>query len=348
MRIAVCHPQPPFMRGGAESHAEALVAALREAGHTAELVTMPFKWYPPDELVHQMGMWRSVDLTESNGEPIDMVIALKFPAYLVRHPNKVVWLIHQHRTAYELWSHPKFGDISRYPDGPAVRELIISADRLALREARRLFTNSENVNGRLERSIGLRGEVLSHRSGLADRLLAGEPRPPGDYLLYPSRFDKLKRQSLAIEAMAAVGSDVRLILVGSGAERDRLAKQIADAGLGGRVEMREAIPDEELIDLYLGALGVYFGPYDEDYGYIAIEGMAAGRAVIVTEDAGGPLEFVRPEETGLVVAPEPAAIAEAFDRLAGDRTAAAAFGAAGREAAGRLPDWAGVVRRLVD
>ena len=102
MRIAVCHPQTPFVRGGAENHSESLVAALREAGHDAEIVSAPFKWYPAAELVHQIGMWRSLDLSETNGMPIDMVIALKFPAYLVKHTNKVVWLIHQHRTAYEL------------------------------------------------------------------------------------------------------------------------------------------------------------------------------------------------------------------------------------------------------
>ncbi len=124
MRIAVCHPQAPFMAGGAEAHVRGLVAALREAGHEAETVTMPFKWYPPSELVHQMGGWRSVDLSESNGEPIDLVVALKFPAYLVRHPNKVVWLIHQHRTAYELWDHPELGDIVGHPDGAVVRSAL--------------------------------------------------------------------------------------------------------------------------------------------------------------------------------------------------------------------------------
>src|SRR6266513_3016769 len=149
MRIAVCHPQAPFMAGAAEVHVRGLVAALREAGHEAETVTMPFKWYPPSELVHQMGGWRSVDLSESNGEPIDLVVALKFPAYLVRHPNKVVWLIHQHRTAYELWDHPVFADLSREPDGAHVRAMIHRADRAALAEARRLFTNSDNVRGRL-------------------------------------------------------------------------------------------------------------------------------------------------------------------------------------------------------
>ena len=114
------------------------------------------------------------------------------------------------------------------------------------------------------------------------------------------------------------------------------------------MEIRESIPDEELIDLYLGALAVYFGPFDEDYGYIAIEGMAAARAVIVTTDAGGPLEFVRPDETGIVVEPEPAAIAASFDPAGGGPGARADRSArpAGTPQP-EIPDWSGVVRRLL-
>ena len=348
MRIAICHPQTPFVTGGAESHAAGLIAALRDAGHQAELVTVPYKWYPPAEIVHQMGMWRSLDMSESNGEPIDLVVAMKFPAYLVRHPRKVVWLIHQHRFAYELWDHPDYADLSRYADGPVVREMIVQADKLSLGETTKLFTNSANVKGRLERSLGIQGEVLYHRSPLTDRLLEREPGALGDYILYPSRFDKLKRQWLAVDAMRQVSSDVRLVLVGAGPERDTLAKQIADAGLGSRVEIRERIPDEELIGLYLGALGVYFGPFDEDYGYVTIEGMAAARPVVVTTDSGGPLEFARSGQTGLIVAPEPEAVAAAFDQLRTDPAAGAALGEAGRSfVAANVPDWPEVVRRLL-
>ena len=99
MRILVCHPQPPFMSGGAETHASGLVRALRAEGHEAEMVTIPFRWAPPSELVHQMAMWRSLDIAEANGIEVDAVVAMKFPAYLVRHPRKIVWLIHQQRTA---------------------------------------------------------------------------------------------------------------------------------------------------------------------------------------------------------------------------------------------------------
>ena len=43
-----------------------------------------------------------------------------------------MWLIHQHRTAYELWDHPVYADLSRQDDGAAVRDMVWNADRLAL------------------------------------------------------------------------------------------------------------------------------------------------------------------------------------------------------------------------
>ena len=101
MRIAVCAPQVPFERGGAEIFADDLVAELRARDHDAELVTVPFKWYPGERVLTQAFLWRLLDLEEANGRPVDAVIATKFPSYAVRHPRKVVWLFHQHRGAYD-------------------------------------------------------------------------------------------------------------------------------------------------------------------------------------------------------------------------------------------------------
>jgi glycosyltransferase involved in cell wall biosynthesis len=183
---------------------------------------------------------------------------------------------------------------------------------------------------------------------LTDRLLVEDPRPLGDAIVFPSRFDRLKRQGLAIDAMRHVGTDVRLVLVGSGAERDTIAKRIADASLGERVELRERVPDDELLQLYLSSRAVYFGPLDEDYGYVTIEGMAAARPVVVTSDSGGPLEFVRDEENGSIVDPEPEAIAAVFDQLYTDRQLAQRMGSAGRTFVNEhIPQWPEVVRRLV-
>jgi glycosyltransferase involved in cell wall biosynthesis len=348
VRIAVCHPHAAFTRGGAEMHTESVVRALRDAGHEAEMVSVPFKWYPPAELVHQMAVWRSLDLSESNGIPIDMVIALRFPGYLVRHERKVVWLIHQHRTAYELWDHPRFADMSHHDEGRAVRDLIHRADRIALGEAKRIFTNSENVRDRLWRSLGIPAEPLYHRSSACEELLREEPGPPGDYVLFPSRLDPIKRQSLAVDAMRHVRSGVRLVLVGTGPAEPELRARVDRLGLGDRVQLAGSVSDQRLRELYLGALAVYYGPFDEDFGYVTLEAMAARRAVVVTTDSGGPLELVRDGATGLVVDPKPRAVAAAFDRLAADHSRAGAMGAAGWEALeATVPSWPEVVARLL-
>ncbi len=87
MNVLVCNSQVPFMRGGAEEHAEGLVNALRERGHRADLVRLPFDWHPPRELFKSALAWRLLDLTESNGARVDRIIALKFPSYAARHPH---------------------------------------------------------------------------------------------------------------------------------------------------------------------------------------------------------------------------------------------------------------------
>ncbi|HEX9822970.1 MAG TPA: glycosyltransferase family 4 protein [Actinomycetota bacterium] len=348
LRIAVCHPHTPFTRGGAEMHTDSLARALRDAGHETEIVSIPWKWYPPSELVHQMGLWRSLDLSEAGGRSIDMVIALRFPAYLVKHERKVVWLIHQHRTAYELWDHPQFADLSRHEDGAVVRDMIWQADRVGLGEAKRIFTNSGNVRDRLDATLGIPAEPLYHRSQMTERLLEEESSPPGPYVLYPSRLEPIKRQRLVIEAMRMVRTPVRLVLVGGGFDEAALRRQIAEARLDDRVTLEGGVSDDRLSGLYREALGVYYGPFDEDFGYVTLEAMAARRPLVVPRDSGGPLEFVRDGESGIVVDAEPEAIAASLDRLYGDRDEAARMGEAGRAVLDRsVPQWPEVVSRLL-
>ncbi len=349
MRIAVAHPQTPFVRGGAETHTDTLVRALQEAGHEAEEVVVAGKWYPATELVHQMAVWRALDLAESNGLPIDMVIALKFPAYLVPHERKVVWLIHQHRSAYELWDHPEFADLSKQVEGPQVRDIVQQSDRIALGEAKRIFTNSRNVQDRLWSSLRLSSDVLYHPSPIVEALLPRVPGSYGDHIVFPSRLEALKRQSLVVEAMRYTKTQVRLVLVGGGPDEPALREQIEKHGLQHKIEIAGRVPDEELHQLYLGALGVYYGPFDEDYGYVTLEGFAAHRPVVTLTDAGGPLEFVTDGETGLVTPPVPEAIAHAFDVLFSNRPKAKKMGEAGNEKLrATVPGWPDVVARLTE
>ncbi len=340
--VLVCEAQVPFAHGGAELHVGGLVDELRTRGFRAERVSIPFKWYPKPELLAQAAAWRMVDLSESNGEPIDLVIATKFPTYFVRHPNKVTWLFHQYRAIYDLCG-TVYSEFGHTEADVRLRDALIRLDREALGESKRLFSNARNTANRLSHYNGLTAEPLYHPPPLAGKAKAG---PYGDYVLSVGRLELNKRVDLIVRALAHVDAAVRLVVVGDGPLRSQLEATAAGAAVADRVRFTGAIPDGQLVDLYAGALAVVFPPYDEDYGYITLEAFLSRKPVVTTTDAGGPLEFVEDGVTGLVTAPEPEPIGAAITRLAADRRLAAALGDAGCERA-RSITWDGVVERLV-
>ena len=340
MRVAVCLPQVPFARGGAEILAESLVAQLRTRGHDADLVTIPFKWYPEARVLSQTLLWRMLDLEEAEGRPIDRVIATKFPSYAIKHPRKTVWLVHQLRQAYEH-DRTAYGQFGERPFDRATRRAVHRLDRLTLGEADRVFAISKNVAERLERSTGLSSEVLTPPPQDLDYRC----EEYGDFVLSVSRLDRAKRVDLLLDA-AAAGSDIRLVVVGDGPDRGRLEKLARRRGLDGRVRFAGRVDAEELSGLYARCLGVFYAPVDEDLGLVPYEAFLASKPVITTWDAGEPVGAVSDRETGLVCEPTPAAIADACSWLAAHRDEAAALGETGRGLA-ELLSWDIVVDRLL-
>src|SRR6476620_9372655 len=167
--VLVCEAQVPFVHGGAEVHVRQLVRELRTRGYDAELVSVPFKWYPKEEILPHAAAWRLLDLSESNGRPVDLVIGTKFPSYFARHPNKVAWLVHQYRAAYELCGTP-YSDFEHVEEDVGLRATLIELDTKMLGECRRVFTIAANISARLAKYNGLDAERLYHPPHLADRL----------------------------------------------------------------------------------------------------------------------------------------------------------------------------------
>ena len=56
-----------------------------------------------------------------------------------------------------------------------------------------------------------------------------------------------------------------------------------------------------MLELYANALGVCYLPFDEDYGYVTLEGMLSGKPVVVASDGGGATEFIEQQREGLIV-----------------------------------------------
>ena len=324
-----------------------LVTELTRRGYKAETVSVPFKWYPKEELLAQAAAWRMIDLSESNGERVDAVIATKFPTYFVRHPNKVTWLLHQYRAIYDLFDTP-YTDFGHTEADVRLRDRLIALDTEVLGESRQLFTIARNTTDRLARYNGLTAETLYHPPPLAEGRL--RPGPTGDYdLLSVGRLEANKRVDL-IGARSngphGTGASARLIVAGEGPLRPGLEALAAQTGVADRVTFTGGVSDEQLIDLYAGALAVVYPPFDEDYGYITLEAFLSRKAVVTTGDAGGPLEFVEDGVTGLVCDPEPASRGAAIARHAANTANAESLGGSGYERA-RAITWDGVVDRLM-
>ena len=340
-RILVAEARVPFVRDGAELHAQALIAELRRRGHDAESVALPFRAHK-SELLDQACAWRMLNLSSSNARPVDLLIATRFPTWFARHPRKVAWVMHQHRPAYELCG-TEYSDFTGSDDDGRLRQRIIDLDSRMLGECERVVTNAQNTADRLQRFNGIAARPLYHPPPIAEHLREGTYC---DYVLVVARFEPLKRVELAIRAMAHVPAPIRLIVVGEGSQRAALEREAAQSGASDRIEFAGAVWGEAVATLYADALAVVYAPFDEDYGYVTLEAFLASKPVITATDSGGPLEFVVDGTNGFVSDPDARAIAAAINRLAADRPLAERLGRAGRALAQTIR-WDGVIEQLV-
>jgi glycosyltransferase involved in cell wall biosynthesis len=345
LRIAVCTGQIPFARGGAEILADALVDQLRAAGHTVEMVRLPFRWYPKEEILKGYLAWRLINLDESEGQKVDMVIPLKFPAYVVPHRRKVTWLIQQFRQVYDLYGteHGHF-DPSSAVDAE-LRQAIWQIDTRTLHESKRIFTISGNVSRRLRQFNGLLSEPLYPPPALDGHFYHDHY---GDYILSISRLNKLKRVDYLIRAMGRVKTPVRCRIAGQGEELHLLERLARQVGAADRIDFLGFVDDRAALDLYAKALAVYYAPLDEDYGFVTVEAMKSRKPVITADDSGAVLEFVEDGVTGLVTPTgDVDALAQCLDRLYLDRKAAEQMGAAGQQKVSKI-NWGTTITTLLE
>lgn len=343
-RIAVCSAQVPFVTGGAEIHVESLVRELEARDYEVELIRLPFRWYPHEELIKGCLAWRLVNITASMGRPIDLAIATKFPSYVAQHPNKVVWLIHQYRAAYDLYG-TRYSELTPSQEDQNLRSIVRRIDESTLGEAQRIFTNSRNTARRLARYNSLHGEPLYHPPKHDGRYYSAGY---GDYIFAVSRLEPLKRLDGLLRALVHTHPDVRCLIAGTGPMQSELTRLADRLGVADRVEFLGYVADERLIELYANSFAVYYAPFDEDYGYVTLEAFKSRKPVLTAPDSGGVLEFVADAENGYVVAvDQPARMAERINQLYGDRRLAARLGEAGFE---RVADitWDHAIARLTE
>jgi glycosyltransferase involved in cell wall biosynthesis len=344
MKVVIASTAAPFIGGGGTNIVHWLHEALLAHGHESDPFLVPFSSNPSQMPAQMVGL-RLMDFTDV----ADRVVAIRTPSYLVRHPAKVLWFIHHHRPAYDLWDSP-FRSLTDDPEGREQRRMIVHADQLAFGEARAIHTNSQIMSDRLAHFNGVVGTVLYPPLPMGVDYRNDDY---GDYLLMVARLTRTKRQDLAVEAMAHATSSTKLVLAGQD-DGSRyvgdLRRRIVELGLQDRVTLLDRwISDAEKLDLLARCRAVVSVPLDEDsYGYTGLEGAQSGKGVITTTDAGGLLELVSDGRSGLVCAPEPAALGAAFDRLFDEPGLPERLGTGGLDRIAELGiDWTTVIDRLL-
>ena len=384
--VAVVAPSPvPLRTGGAERLWNGLVGGLRDAGVEVDLIKLPTRELALPDLLDAYEQFALLDLTHVDAVITGKYPAwmVDHPHHVVwmLHPLRGLYDSYNPQV-FEGRRLPVDPDLIRVgrllAEGPRRSDPFEVLDRIRA-VAERLGPSATDADGPLSlpgplaRAVvqfldrwALDGRRILHHAAISDvvarrvdyfppeveidvipppsSLAPGRPGELGRDLLVVSRLEPIKRVDLAINAFAQLDdADATLTIVGGGTDRDRLASL---ASGDGRVRFLGHVDDDELRHLYGTARAVVVTPEREDYGYVAVEAHQHARPVLTVTDAGGPTELVTADVDGLVVAPDPAAVADAMARLLTDDELAGRLGRAALTA-GRTTDWDHTVERLL-
>ena len=343
-RITVATSHPPFAQGGHLVIANALVDALRTAGHDAALLQTPQNRFGRQASAY-LATWLTDVGQAHDGKPVDQVISLRFPSYAVRHRLHTCWLNHRMREYYDQWPRLSASLSSRGRlKETARRRVVHAADHYLLtRNVTRLFAQSQTIQARLQRWGGIASTVIH------------PPPPPRqyqcdgyeDFILVVSRLTPLKRVALVVEALAEpAGAGMKVVVVGDGDELAPLRQAVAEHRLDARVTFLGAVDDSELLTQLARCRAVCFPAQAEDYGLVTVEAFASGKAVVTCTDSGGPAELVRDGENGFVTSPDAASLALKLAALVEDRDLAERLGASALTDVSKMT-WDRVFEQLV-
>lgn len=315
-RVAIiCAGSPVAGAGGAERFYAGLKTGFEALGCTAEFVEVPAGEPSVEQIIANYDLAHGTDLSD-----FDIVVSSKVPTYAVSHPQHVMFLNHAVRIFDDMFEN-------RFPD-PAREDLtdrarVHAADLKALLQVPARMAQGHEIARRLTRWRGLGAHVLHPPLGFN----AFTPRKgPGEHFLIAGRHHPWKRFDLLIAAVKQCRAPVKLLVAGTGEDHDRLR---AIAGNDPRITFLGRISDAELVNLSSRAIAIPFIPLREDFGYVTLEAFASACPVLTCTDSGEPAHIVRNHDTGLVVDPDPAAIATALDWFWNNREEARLMGERG-------------------
>ena len=369
MRIALVVAGDLDSISGGYLYDRKLVSYLEDCGHAVEVVSLPVASYSRQLL-------ENVRSSSGRLAEFDVVVedGLAHPSLLRANRNldtPVVALVHILRSqAVDGSSRP----ISEA--GPAGRIQSIGSGLITAVERRFVTAAERRFVTTIERRFleGVDAAIHNSEATRSDARLLGAPHrdvvaPPGGDRFDPEvGEDEIRRRArdgpieicflgsvverkgldLLVEGLARTSVDWRLCVVGDEAVEPgyvrRVRRRIDERGIDDRVTFEGRLPDAAVAERLRTSSVLAVPSRYEPYGIAFLEGMSFGCVPIAT-NRGGASEFVADGTAGMVVAPDPASIADALERL-GDRERLASMGIAARRTYERQPTWEESLARI--
>jgi glycogen synthase len=167
------------------------------------------------------------------------------------------------------------------------------------------------------------------------------------YVLFVGRITDQKGIFHLLEAAPLLPAGVQVVLCASAPDTPEIEARLREAVARhpNVVWINEMVAVEEVVQLYSHAAVFVCPSVYEPFGLINLEAMACGTPVVASA-VGGILEVVENGVTGLLVPPgRPDQLAQALNRVLGDRALAQGLGQAGRRRVEERFSWASVAER---
>ena len=362
MKIAIVAPSPvPFTIGGLEGLATGLGYSINKySKHQCELIKLPSRELTFWDLIDSYYHFYTLDLSH-----FDLVISLKYPAWMIQHNNHICYMAHKLRGLYDTYAGNT--NLDNDVDDSAVRDIlnIVNGNDYSDDNLIRLFDLLDDLKSVDERGIkdllifpgpfirkivyfmdnvALSKNKINKFFSISDTVKNRLDYFPINadvetvYVPPPMRNFQCNNYDYLF-TISRLDSPKRIDLLIDSMKYVPSNIKLKIAGTGpqkkylkklanddSRIDFLGFVNDLELIGLYANALAVLYTPYKEDLGLITIEAMMSKKPVITTTDSGGPLEFVKDFETGFVTEPKPHLIAEKINYLVDNIGAARQMG----------------------
>lgn len=384
MKLAIVAPEPiPKMWGGTERAVDAMRAAIEQTNeHEADVVKLGVDESNLPGLIDAYRRFSNLDVTE-----YDRVISVKYPAWMIDHPDHIVHMFHPLRGLYD--SYGAFGlPLIAKPHTDETAQILdligTRNDRTALHEFFWRFEVMVDTHGPNHPDLAFPGPFARAIVHWLDAIALTPPRAQAHFAISatvaarPEYFPRGLRPLVLplpsdLPLTGVPERDGTYLFTASRLEEPKRIGLLIDAmahvrgdvtlkiaGIGSqgdalrerakgdpRIEFLDFVTDDELIDAYRGAIAVPFVPDDEDQGLICVEAASQGTPVVTCTDSGGPTEFVTDGVSGLIVDPTPGELGRALDRVCSDPSWARRMGRAAYRRAS-IRNWSRAVATLID